>query len=100
MHSNTKKKCTSPVFFQYLSNAPCSVAKMQKEIPVYLYIIFFVIWRKASQEQLYALLIILASENNNKVRPESEIDMNMAGMYVVFFFKKTLKPNCKRLKDW
>lgn len=62
---------------------------MQKKIPVYLYIIFFVIWRKASQEQLYALLIILTSENNNKVRPESEIDMNMAGMYVVVFFLNT-----------
>lgn len=81
-----KKICTSPFFFQYLSNAPCSVAKMQQKIPVYLYIIFFVIWRKASQEQLYALLIILTSENNNKVRPESEVDMNLTGMYVFFFF--------------
>lgn len=70
---------------------------MQQKIPVY-HILFFVIWRKASQEQLYILLIILTSENNNKVRPESEVDMNPKGMYVWFFL--TLKPNCKRLKDW
>lgn len=59
---------------------------MQQKIPVYLDIIFFVIWRKASQEQLYALLIILTSENNNKIRPESEVDINLTGMYVFFFF--------------
>lgn len=86
MHSNTHKNVLPPSFFSIYQMPLAQWPKCNRKFLCISISYFFVTWRKASQEQLYALQINLTSENNNKVRPESEDEMK-------------LQPNCKRLKD-